>query len=229
MTMQNGLAIRPNQEIRKYNQNRGREIPHLSKHAVWEIAEKAEELAVRGKTGMRNNLLVRTLFDTACRVSEIVGDPETGHTGIRYHDLILSEQGTSLRIPHSKGGKDNREVAISQSIYNEIMVYLLNHYQIGIEEPDRTIFNIGRKRVWQFIDQAIKALPHINKPDGVGACHFLRHSGAIHRLAVTKNPKAVQDQLGHTSLDMTLNYVKTLSSKESLAINQSYDVSEGYD
>jgi integrase len=57
----------------------------------------------------------------------------------------------------------------------------------------------------------------IRKPEHVGTVHVLRHSGAIARLAATGNPKAVQDQLRHKEAQMTLRYLKTLSSLESLA------------
>ncbi|SVA47123.1 uncharacterized protein METZ01_LOCUS99977 [marine metagenome] len=223
MSEQNQLVVRPRQEIRAFNQNRGREIPHISKEAVWELAEKIKEISKGKKQKVRNSLLVRTIFDTACRCSEVVGNPESNHTGFRFVDLIEGQYGNSVRIEHTKGNKNNREIAISKSIYNEIQTYCLTHYPIAISEPTTPIFDIGRKRVWQILNKAFIKLPHIHKPHGVGAVHFLRHSGAIHRLAMTKNPKAVQDQLGHTSLDMTMNYVKTLSSKESLVINQQID------
>jgi len=63
----------------------------------------------------------------------------------------------------------------------------------------------------------------IAKPDGVGAVHILRHSGAIERLRRTGNPKAVQDMLRHRSARMTLRYMKTLSHEESMAIQQAVE------
>ncbi len=43
-------------------------------------------------------------------------------------------------------------------------------------------------------------------PPHVGAVHVLRHSGALERLKDTGNPQALQEQLGHTTAEMTLRY-----------------------
>ncbi len=61
------------------------------------------------------------------------------------------------------------------------------------------------------------------KPDGVGTIHVLRHSGTLERLRVTRIPKAIQDQLRLSSARMTLRYMKTLVTEESLATNQAVD------
>ena len=61
------------------------------------------------------------------------------------------------------------------------------------------------------------------KPPHVGAVHVLRHSGLIERLEATGNPKAVQDQARHQSFKMTQRYMKTVSAKHSLKINQGVD------
>ncbi len=63
----------------------------------------------------------------------------------------------------------------------------------------------------------------IAKPEHVGAVHVLRHSGALERLRSTGNPKALQDQLGHTNAEMTIRYMKTLSKEETLKIQQGVD------
>ena len=63
----------------------------------------------------------------------------------------------------------------------------------------------------------------IATPEHVGAVHVLRHSGAIARLEQTGNPKALQDQLRHQDARMTLRYLKTVSAKRSLEIQQGVD------
>ena len=60
----------------------------------------------------------------------------------------------------------------------------------------------------------------VEKLPGVGAVHVLRHSGAIARLEQNGNPKALQDQLRHADARMTLLYLKTVSTKRSLEIQQ---------
>ena len=63
----------------------------------------------------------------------------------------------------------------------------------------------------------------IAKLDHVGTVHVLRHSGAIARMEETGNRKGVQDQLRHQGARMTLLYLKTVSAKRSLEIQQSVD------
>ena len=50
--------------------------------------------------------------------------------------------------------------------------------------------------------------------------HLLRHSDSIERLRQTRNPKALQDHLGHASPLMTLRYLSTLQEEDSLRIQQ---------
>ena len=61
-------------------------------------------------------------------------------------------------------------------------------------------------------------LAGIVKPDGVGTVHILRHSGALERLRQTKNPQSVQEQLRHSSMRMTLRYMRTLAHDEAMAV-----------
>ena len=58
------------------------------------------------------------------------------------------------------------------------------------------------------------------KWEHVGAVHVLRHSGAIALLEQTGNPKALRDQLRHQDAGMTMKYLKTVSTKRSLEIQQ---------
>lgn len=88
--------------------------------------------------------------------------------------------------------------------------------------PNDKLFPINRTRVFQIINEAFE-VAGITKPDGVGTVHIMRHSGALERLQKTKNPQAVQEQLRHTSLRMTLRYMKTLAHDEALAIQSQVD------
>jgi len=63
----------------------------------------------------------------------------------------------------------------------------------------------------------------VSLPDGVGSVHVLRHAGALARLEETRNPKSVQDMLGHESMGMTMRYMKTLSRRESVEIQKQVD------
>lgn len=179
-------------------------VPHLSEGDVRLMAI----VAGRGRDGERNALLIKTLFDGCFRASEALS--------IRPCDITKSDDGYAVSII-GKGHKPGK-VAVSSSLVSELMAYC---YQQGIK-PDTMIFPITRSRAFQIVQGAMKAAG-IRKPDGVGAVHVLRHSGALERLKKTGNPKATQDQLRHSSAAMTLRYMKTLSAEESLKINQGTD------
>ena len=77
-------------------------------------------------------------------------------------------------------------------------------------------------RVQQIAQRALEDAG-LQKPDHVGAVHVLRHSGAIARLEATGNPRALQDHLRHVDARMTLSYLKTVSAKRSLEVQQEVD------
>ena len=136
--------------------------------------------------------------------------------GDGFRPLVQTAPGWVARIV-GKGDKVT-EVAISPSLASRLLAYAYNQ---GIER-DQRFFPITSTRVWQIVDRAFDAAG-IRKPEHVGTVHVLRHSGAIARLAATGNPKAVQDQLRHKDARMTLRYLKTLSTQESLKIQQGVD------
>ncbi len=181
-------------------------VPHLDASAVQRIIEAAR-FSVR--TGERNALLIATIFDGALRVSESLR--------LRPQDLMRTEGGWAVQVL-GKGGKRG-QVALSSSLVAQLHQFA---YQEGIP-PERPLFPITRGRVHQIITAAAEDAGVVI-PDGVGAVHVLRHSGAIARLEASGNPKSVQDQLRHSSARMTLRYMKTLSAKRSLEIQQAVDL-----
>ena len=180
------------------------EVPHLDLSQIRWIIETVQ----KNRHGDRDALLVRTIFDGCFRCSEAIG--------IRPRDIVQVEAGWQVNTL-GKGQKWGT-VAISASLAAMLQAYA---YRIGIKPEDR-IFPINRTRVFQIVQRAMRAAG-IEKPDGVGSVHVLRHSGALERLKETKNPKAVQEQLRHRSAQMTLRYMKTLTHEESVKIQQNVD------
>lgn len=182
-------------------------VPHLTIDEVQNLAHFAR-LAARTGKGERDSLLITTIFDGCFRVSEALG--------LTPNSLIQSSDGWVARITGK--GKKAGEVAISASLAAMLQSYA---YRFSIK-PDQGLFPINSSRVWQIVDRAFEHAG-IQKLDNVGTVHVLRHSGAIARLARTRNPKALQDHLRHKEARMTLRYLKTLSSQESLKIQQEVD------
>ena len=182
-------------------------VAHLTLDEVQDLAHFAR-LAARTGKGERDALLIMTIFDGCFRVSEAVS--------LTPNSLIQGSGGWAARIT-GKGNKAG-EVAISASLAAMLQSYA---YRCNIR-PDQRLFPMSSSRVWQIVDRAFEQAG-IKKLDHVGTVHVLRHSGAIARLARTRNPKSLQDHLRHKEARMTLRYLKTLSSQESLKIQQEVD------
>ena len=161
----------------------------------------------RGRKGERDGLLLRVTFDSALRVSEVLG--------LRPVDIIRTEGGYRLQVDGKTGP---RQVAVSPSLVARLQSYA---YVTGLHR-DARFFPINRHRVWQIVDAAAD-LAGLVKPPGVGTVHVLRHSGAIERMRLSGNPRSVQDQLGHASPAMTMRYWRTLNREEALKIQEGVD------
>ena len=180
-------------------------VPHLDLAAVSTIADIAGE---HPRLGERNKLLIQTLFDGCLRITEALRT--------RPRDIKQSGAGWYIEV-FGKGSKPG-VVAISASLAAQLQAYAYRHKI----KPDERLFPFTRARAFQIVDAAMEK-SGIAKPDHVGTVHVLRHSGALERLKITGNPRAVQDQLRHADARMTLRYMKTLSSEESIRIQQSVD------
>lgn len=177
-------------------------VPHLGLSQVMAIAEAA---GAHGRHQERDRLLVQTLFDGCLRVSE----------ALRLMPRSIAQDSGGWRLEvFGKGGRPGA-AAISPSLAAQLQAYA---YRTSLA-PDGRFFPITRTRVFQIV-QAATERAGVVKPDHVGAVHVLRHSGALERLKVTGNPKAVQDQLRHATARMTLRYFKTLQAEESMKIQQ---------
>jgi len=202
--------------LARYNQSRAIEragdgaadyVPHITLEDVQELASAALRAARPGNAD-RDSLLIQTLFDGCFRVSEALQlTPQTLHQ---------TPGGWAVWIT-GKGNK-RAEVAVSSSLVAVLQAYAWRN-QLKLTER---FFPIDRKRVHKILQRAFE-LSGVIKPPHVGMVHVLRHSGLIERLEATGNPKAVQDQARHSSFAMTLRYMKTVSAKRSLEINQGVD------
>jgi integrase len=185
-------------------------VPHVS---AGQVKLMAVVVGQNRWCGERNALLIKFLFDGCLRVSEALG--------VCPVDLQRTPDGWVVKVI-GKGNKPGL-VAISASIAAELQSYC---YRARIAEAGR-IFPVSRSQAFRIVGQAFDKAG-IRRPskerDHVGAVHILRHSGAIERLRLTGNPRAVQHQLRHKSALMTMRYLKTLSADESLKIQQGVEL-----
>ena len=172
-------------------------VTYLTPEEVRQIESAALESPRKGE---RDALLVRVLFQTGLRISEALS--------LTPAHLEIFEGRPSLRVM-GKGGKPRR-VACPTTLAESLQAYAFRH-----ELPSgERLFPINRFRAYQIITAAAKkaGLEKRVYP------HLLRHSDSIERLRQTRNPKALQDHLGHASPLMTLRYLSTLQEEDSLRI-----------
>ncbi len=144
----------------------------------------------------RNLLIIEILYDTGCRVDELVN--------IKLCDINHKEK--SIKVL----GKGSKERVV---FYGEYANDFLNDYLI-----DRKLILDGKKsnyllvskksnqlttrRVAQIIDEIIKVVAVKNKVTP----HTLRHTFATHLLNHGTDLRSVQELLGHSSLSTTQVY-----------------------
>ena len=171
-----------------------RPVSFITETEVYRIADVARRM----RDGERNYLMILTMFQAALRVTEAVK--------LRVQDKATVDNKHILLV-RGKGDKP-RLVAIPEKLSYHLGDYA--HRQ-GLKPEDR-FFPITRTRAWQLIKEcADKA--------GIDRriyCHLLRHGGAIARLKRTGNPKSLQIHLGHSDMKMTMRYLATLQTIESL-------------
>lgn len=184
-------------------------VPHIGLDEVLRLCQAVASFS-RPKFRERNELIIQTLFDGCLRVSELLA--------IKPENITQNDYGWFVRIWNEKG--DRWETcSISATLAAKLQSYAYRH-KIA---PSDKLFPVHRTRIFQIIDRAFETTG-IAKPDGVGTVHIMRHSGALERLQRTGNPKAVQEQLRHTSMRMTLRYMNTLAHDEAMAIQSKVDL-----
>ena len=161
-----------------------------TKHTKTLSEEQVIRLVTSARLNTRDEAIVRVLYSSAMRVSELCG--------LQWKDVVEAGNRAILVI-RGKGGK-TRESGISASAYaamkalrngasDESFVFLSNRNQ----QMDRTTVN------HLFVKLSAIAGKDISP-------HWLRHSHITHSLQRGANPTDVMHQAGHSSLAVTTTY-----------------------
>lgn len=170
------------------------------------LSEEEIITLVRSDLSARDEAILRVLYSSGCRVSELIS--------LRWQDVIEQPNGTVILVIRGKGGK-TRESGISTGACRS----LLNvKPMIGLDMADYVFKSKRNRRMdrttvnWLFSRLSEK----IGKPISP---HWFRHSHVSHALARGANPVDVQEQVGHSSLEVTTGYAhKQRSSSDYLII-----------
>ena len=192
----------------------GEELHYLKPEQVTELRKNVPA------PKLRNRLIVRLLYSTAMRVSELIN--------VRLHHINRDERTISVPSVTSKG--DSRTVAYKDTVVNDLRRWIDGGYRDAehyAEEsdylfPTAQAEKISRETVRTVILEAIENSPNIQNrviyTDNQGNkkrkynVHTLRHSAACNLLdAGVLNVREIQEFLGHSDLETSESYLKIVS------------------
>lgn len=156
----------------------------------------------KGAVGLRDETVIKLVFDTGLRLSEVVG--------LRLENV--DARGTKLCVL-GKGNKE-RWVYFGEEVRKQLQRYLrsrnavVTRFNPTLRGPDAPFFvtHHGRPLTRSGL---VVSYRRLRGKVGVRArFHGLRHAFAAAWATTGGNPFALKEQLGHTSMDMTQVYVR---------------------
>lgn len=172
---------------------------------------------VEASTNVRDKLLIQLLFETGLRIGEALSlfiedfifDHKNGHR-IRLVNRGELENGAKLKT-------GEREIFVSHALMDLVDDYL---YEVVDELDLGTNFvfmklrgkNVGQPLTYSNVEALFKRL---RKKTGIDVHpHLLRHTHATIFYLQTKNIKQVQERLGHSQIQTTMNLYLHPSDEE---------------
>jgi site-specific recombinase XerD len=169
------------------------------------IEEIKKMLEVAKIENPRDELMIKMLYATGIRVSEL--------TGMKKSDVQWKDNRIKV---FGKGAKE-RTVEVPGPFMADLEEYA-RHFQ-----PDQKLFNYHPSTVEGDI-RKIRAMAEINKKV---TPHKLRHSFATHMIQNNGNVEAIRKLLGHTSLNTTQRYMHLGEREVRAQCDQSHPMFKG--
>ncbi len=146
--------------------------------------------------GIRNKTLITLLFDTGCRISELLG--------IKQDDIQFEEK---ILIVRGKGGKQRIVPFGDRSLVN--LVKYLNRRNISFgKESVIFLTKFGDPLTLRMTNKIIERIGKKAKVENVRlSAHTFRHTFAKNWLMNGGDIFSLQKILGHRTLDMVRNYI----------------------
>ncbi|WP_141994790.1 tyrosine-type recombinase/integrase [Bacillus sp. B4EP4a] len=172
------------------------------------LTKEQVQKVIEATTNIRDTFLIQVLFETGLRIGEVLSlfmedfkfDHQKGHR-IRLVDRGELENGAKLKT-------GEREIFVSQALMNLYDDYL---YEVLDELDLDTNFvfvklrgkNVGKPMGNWDVDALFKRL---RKKTGISIHpHLFRHTHATMYYQKTKDIKQVQERLGHSQIQTTMN------------------------
>lgn len=157
---------------------------------------------IDGAVADRDKILLRFLYETGCRCSELVN--------LTWNNLTVREYGGQVRI-FGKGGK-TRNVLVTKELWDSLQK--LRKKRLG-NSPVFASFKSGKKLSRSDVNDIVaKAAERAGIPGNVSP-HWLRHAHASHSIERGCPIHLTQQTLGHSSLQTTGRYLHARPSDSS--------------
>lgn len=169
--------------------------------------------------GRRDLALLSLMYDTACRVSEVISlTPQCVRLDEPYTVIITGK------------GNKNRVVPMLEEQLDILKIYMKENGLLRSECLQHPLFTncwgekLTRAGVANILDRYIKKakLLHPTLMKGKISCHSLRHSKAMHLLQAGVNLVYIRDILGHVNVQTTEIYARADSKVKREAIEKAY-------
>jgi len=172
-------------------------------------------------SNFRDKFLIKLLLETGLRIGEALSlhindfiDCRS-KKDIKGHKLIIRDRGELTNNAHIKSGE--RQIFISQDLFDEYDDYIYKLiYELDIDSNFLFVKIAGRNKGKPLEYQNISSLfRRINKKTNLDVNpHLLRHTHATIFYLQTNNIKALQERLGHTDVQTTMNMYIHLSDED---------------
>ena len=185
------LSIKSKKEIKKV-------MNYLTEDELKRILDSIDTST---KKGRRNLTLITLLYDTAARASEIIN--------LKVEDIHLEEKYIILT------GKGNKQRVVS--MMEQTKKLLVDYFKENNTQSGYLININGKKMNERFLRDIIKNINPLNRKISP---HVFRHTRAVHLLDKGVNIMYIQELLGHTSVNTTMEYAKVIEKSKFEAIEK---------
>ncbi len=170
------------------------------------------------KVAQRNRLLLETLWQTGCRIGEIVGGTMTRdgkvidqYPGLKDKDIDIRRAVLTIHV-EKRSTPYSHQVAVEPTLIAELIDYSRT---AGIDR-DAKLFNLSKRLVQNIIKQCAVAAGIQQKVTP----HTLRHSHAMHLRRLGVDILTTRQAMGHVSLSSTMVYAQATDEDVQAAKSQ---------
>lgn len=212
--------------MNSYNTSSTDDIHFLTKEDVYRLFEATDRLNGRAMTNEMVRLMLELTYETACRISEIVGLLAKDVDVKRRRIVLTSTKGGRQRCSKCKGKKIFKEMECGKCMGVGKIMKAVDAWctaptfdrltKVTLEyKPEQRVFPISRQSAWNIM-QKLGQLAGVeayhnrggDKPSVGLYCHILRHSYAVHAVQAGMEISILACKLRHASTNTTSIYLK---------------------